>query len=117
MKALIRIAAVAAVAVALALAGPATHADETGSTAGTRSWTGWITDASCGAANANAEGKACALRCAKSGSKLVLYVDGDKKLVPLDDQDEAIRHLGYPVKVTGTLEDGVIKVQKIEKQS
>jgi len=116
MRALIRMTGAATLLLALLIAGSVTHAEDTAGAAGTRSWTGWITDASCGAANANAEGKACALRCAKSGSKLVLYVDGDKQLLALDDQDEAIRHLGYPVKVTGKLEDGVIKVQKIEKK-
>ena len=35
--------------------------------------TGWITDATCGAANANAEGKACAAACARNGAQLVLF--------------------------------------------
>lgn len=80
------------------------------------SWTGWITDETCGAKNANADGKACALKCAKAGAKLVLYVDADKKLVGLDNQDEAMKHVGVPVTVTGTLENGTIKVQKIEEK-
>jgi len=80
------------------------------------SWTGWITDETCGAQNANAEGKACALKCAKNGAKLVLYVEDGKKLIGLDNQDEAMKHVGVPVTVTGTLDGGTIKVQKIEEK-
>lgn len=80
-----------------------------------QSWTGWITDETCGAKNANADGKACALKCAKAGAKLVLYVEADKSLVGLDNQDEALKHVGHPVQVTGTLEAGMIKVKKIEE--
>lgn len=79
------------------------------------SWSGWITDETCGAKNANADGKACALKCAKNGAKLVLYVDGDKKMVALDNQEEAMKHVGVPVTVTGTLDGNTIKVEKIEE--
>ncbi len=80
------------------------------------SWNGWITDETCGAKNANAEGKACALKCAKAGAKLMLYVEGDKKLVGLDNQQEAMKHVGVPVTVTGTMENGTIKIDKIEEK-
>ena len=79
-------------------------------------WSGWITDETCGARNANPEGKACALKCAKNGARLMLYVDGSKKMIGLDDQDEAARHVGFPVTVTGTLEKEVIRVLKIEQK-
>jgi hypothetical protein len=112
-----KLAAFAAVLV-LVSAGALAFADSAKTAAaGTQTtWTGWITDESCGAKNANAEGKACALKCAKAGSKLVLYVDGEKKLVGLDNQQEAMKHVGTPVSVTGTLENGVIKVEKIEEK-
>lgn len=79
------------------------------------SWSGWITDETCGAKNANADGKACALKCHEKGAKLVLYVEADKKLVGLDNQEEAKKHVGHPVVVTGSLEGGQIKVSKIEE--
>jgi|SRR5215475_6886831 len=99
-------------ALVLVAAGSPFAADAAKST----SWSGWITDEQCGAKNANADGKACALKCAKNGAKLVLYVEGDKKLMGLDNQDEAMKHVGVPVTVTGTMEGGVIKVQKIEEK-
>ena len=106
--------AFAVAGIVLLLAGSAlSHAADA---AKSSSWNGWITDEQCGAKNANADGKACALKCAKNGSKLVLYVEGDKKLIALDNQDEAMKHVGVPVTVTGTMEGGTIKVQKIEEK-
>ncbi|HZI93287.1 MAG TPA: hypothetical protein VFE84_03515 [Patescibacteria group bacterium] len=105
-----RIAAIASL-LALVVVGTMVYAADA---SGSSTWTGWITDEQCGAKNANADGKACALKCAKNGAKLVLFVDGDKKLVALDNQDEAMKHVGVPVTVTGTLDGGTIKVQKIE---
>ena len=87
-----------------------------GDKAKTETWSGWITDENCGEKNANAEGKGCALKCHEAGAKLVLFVDGEKKLVGLDNQDEAARHVGHPVVVTGTIEGGTIKVTKIEEK-
>jgi hypothetical protein len=98
---------------AVVLVGTLTFAHDEAKSA---SWSGWITDETCGAKNANADGKACALKCAKNGAKLVLYVDGDKKLVGLDDQDMAMKHVGVPVVVTGTMDGNTIKVQKIEEK-
>lgn len=78
-------------------------------------WSGWITDAKCGAKGANAEHKACALKCAQAGQKLVLYNKEDQKLYPLDNQAMAKEHLGHEVTVTGTADDdGNIKVSNIE---
>jgi hypothetical protein len=66
---------------------------------------GWITDAMCGARNANPKGKECALRCYKEGSRLVLYSATDKKTYGLSDQALAAKNLGFEVNVRGTLDD------------
>ena len=79
-------------------------------------WSGWITDEQCGAKNASAEGAACTLKCHKNGLALVLYTMGEKELMKLDDQALAEKHVGHPVTVTGTIENGTIKVQKIEEK-
>ncbi|HKY32053.1 MAG TPA: hypothetical protein VJV23_05905 [Candidatus Polarisedimenticolia bacterium] len=108
-----KLAAIAG-ALALVVAGAFAYAGDKAAEGST--WSGWITDETCGAKNANADGKACALKCAKNGAKLVLYVEGDKKLIGLDNQDEAMKHVGHPVVVTGTLDGETIKVQKIEEK-
>jgi len=103
---------------AIVLAGTFGYTTLAGDTAEAKTevWSGWITDETCGAKNANAEGKACALKCAKAGAKLVLYTQHEKELIHLDNQEEAMKHVGYPVTVTGTYENGTIKVQKIEEK-
>jgi hypothetical protein len=76
-------------------------------------WTGWITDESCGAGGAKAEHKDCAKRCAENGSKLVFYNTADKKIYALDKQDVAMQHIGHEVKVTGEADGKAIKVESI----
>lgn len=88
----------------LVFAATALHADN---------WTGWITDAGCGAKGANAEHKSCAIRCAERGDALAFYNSADQKLYKIDDQKTAREHLGYEVKVEGTLEGDAIKVTSI----
>jgi hypothetical protein len=94
----------------LALAGE--HAEK----AETVSVQGWITDTWCGKKNASAEGKACALACAKKGAELVLYAPSEDKTYGLDDQEQAKGQVGHEVEVTGTLdtESQKIQVEKIE---
>jgi uncharacterized protein DUF5818 len=83
-------------------------------TAADKSWTGWISDAKCGAGGAKAEHRECALKCAEAGQKLVL-VTSDNKLHVLDNQELAKEHAGHQVTVHGTADaNGDIKVTKIE---
>ncbi len=83
--------------------------------AGEGKWTGWITDAKCGAGGAKAEHKECALKCAEGGQKLVFYNTADKKIYALDNQAEAKMHVGHEVTVHGKADDkGNIAVSKIE---
>ena len=76
--------------------------------------TGYLTDSNCGAANANAKGKSCAVDCIKKGAKVQLYAN--EKLYTLDKSTVAENQVGVPVKVTGTLDEatGLIKVASIE---
>lgn len=76
-------------------------------------WTGWITDEHCGAKGANADHKACAEKCATSGTKLVFYNTADKKIYALDKQDVARENLGREVTVTGEADGKAIKVASI----
>jgi hypothetical protein len=77
-------------------------------------WTGWITDEHCGSSGAKADHKECALKCVSEGKKLVFYNNSDKKIYPLDNQDLAKANLGHEVVVHGSLQDGAIKVAKID---
>lgn len=82
--------------------------------AGTKgSWTGWITDAHCGAKGASAEHKECSLKCIAKGEKLVFYNSADKKLYSIDKQDLAKDNLGQEVTITGEADGTDIKVESI----
>jgi len=76
-------------------------------------WTGWITDAHCGAKGAKASHKECALKCNKGGEALVFYNNADEKIYALDDQDMAKKHIGAQVEVTGEVDGDAIKVTSI----
>jgi len=79
-------------------------------------WTGWITDAGCGEKGANADHKACALKCAGKGKALVFYNSADKKIYKLDNQDLAKQHVGAEVVVTGEADGDAIKVASIAEK-
>jgi hypothetical protein len=76
--------------------------------------TGYLTDSYCGAANASAKGKACAIDCIKKGAKVQLYANNT--LYTLDKVDTVEGKVGVEVKVTGVLDEttNTIKVGSIE---
>jgi len=76
--------------------------------------TGFLTDSNCGAGNAHAEGKDCALRCIKSGAKVQLVAD--KKTYTIEKLDNVASHLGHEVKIAGQLDtaSNIIRVTSIE---
>ena len=77
--------------------------------------TGYLTDSNCGAANANAEGKHCALKCIKDGANVQLKADN--KLYTIEKLDKPEDVFGHEVKVVGKLDESsnVIRVSSIEK--
>ena len=80
-------------------------------------WTGWISDSSCGASNANAEAASrdCAERCIKEGAKPVLVTDGDGKVLQLAGKVDLKAHLRHKVTVTGELKGETVTVKSIAK--
>ena len=76
---------------------------------------GFLTDSYCGANNANAKGKGCAVECIKKGAKVQLYAD--QKLYTLDKVSNPESYIGAEVKVTGSLDvaSGTITVKTIEQ--
>jgi hypothetical protein len=85
----------------------------------TMSWNGWISDSSCGVKGANAGHKACAQTCMKTKGASWVFVNSEKKVIPIHNQDavHADTDLGQEVKVTGHLmDDGSIHVDTIDKK-
>ncbi len=78
------------------------------------SWTGWITDNTCGAKGDNAKHAGCATKCVKEhGAKYALYNPSDKKVYILDPQDKVAEHAGHRVIVKGTAEGDTITITSI----
>jgi hypothetical protein len=79
-------------------------------------WTGWITDSSCGAKGAKAGHRDCALKCLNDGGALVFYDTASQKIYKIEDQEKAKGHIGYEVMVTGEIADSTyILVDSITK--
>ncbi len=77
--------------------------------------TGWISDASCGASNANASkaSRDCAHTCIKAGSKAVFVADEGGKVYQLSDAAKAAKFLDKKVKVSGKVSGDKIEVASI----
>ncbi len=82
-----------------------------------KTWTGWISDSACGVKGANADHKACAMKCVKEKGASWVFVDAKtKKVVPIANQSavNADNDLGHEVKVMGTMgKDGSVTVEKV----
>lgn len=78
------------------------------------SLTGYLTDSYCGAANASAKGKGCALDCIKKGAKVQLVADGTTYTLEKASPNE--KQFGVEVKVSGALNTATntIEVATIE---
>jgi hypothetical protein len=86
------------------------------------SWTGHVMDVMCKSKDAASHTRQCAIGCAKSGYGLVT---SDGKFVKFDEQGNAktlamlksaSQDKDLKVKVSGTLDGEVIKVESIELQ-
>jgi len=76
-------------------------------------WDGWISDSKCGAKGANAAHAACAKKCIDTGEKPVLVTDKDQKVVPIANPDAVANNIGQHVKVSGTIDNGTLHVDKV----
>jgi hypothetical protein len=87
-------------------------------------WTGYISDEKCASAGAKSAKasdwinpkafESCAQKCAKEGSK-VIFLTEDNKQVALDADSlkKVMPLLGHRVSVTGTMENGTLKVDTV----
>ena len=79
-------------------------------------WTGTVSDSMCGAKHA--EGSAadakCVAGCVKKGADPVIVSDGKVMKITADSKDKVMGMLGKKVTVTGTMDEGVVKVEDIK---
>ena len=73
---------------------------------------GWVSDEKCGAKDVgNAD---CVKKCAEAGSKLVIVSEKDKSVINVDNEDALKGHEGHHVRVTGTMSNGTLHVDKVD---
>lgn len=73
-------------------------------------WTGFVSDAKCGA---KVDG-ACAKKCTAAGEKVVFVNDGDKVVVPVANPQALEGYEGQHVMVEGKLENNLLTVSKVK---
>jgi hypothetical protein len=73
-------------------------------------WTGYVSDAKCGAK----VDAACAKRCIEAGEKVVFVNDGDKTVIPVANPEALKGHEGHHVLVEGKLENNTLTVSKVK---
>jgi hypothetical protein len=71
-------------------------------------WTGFVSDAKCGAK----VDAACAKKCIEAGEKIVFVNDGDKAVVPVANPDALRPYAGQHVVVEGRMENNQLTVSK-----
>lgn len=81
------------------------------------SWDGWISDSKCAAKGGNAGHAACAKKCIEGGEKPVMVTDQDQKVMNIDNPDAVKSYAGQHVKVTGTMANGALHVDKVSALS
>ncbi|MCS7025775.1 MAG: hypothetical protein NZV14_13320 [Bryobacteraceae bacterium] len=77
--------------------------------------TGWISDSSCGAANASSDkgARECAAACIKGGAKAVFVTEKDKAVYKIADSSKAVKFLEKKVKVSGKISGDTIEITSI----
>jgi hypothetical protein len=76
-------------------------------------WTGYISDAHCGAKGNNDGHADCAKKCVKNGYAPV-FVVGDK-VYTISDPKKVSKYVGDKVTITGTIAGEAIDIEKISK--
>ena len=75
-------------------------------------WTGYISDAKCGAKGNSAEHAKCAESCVKGGTAAVFVSDG--KVYKIEDQAKVQDHVGHKVTISGKMKGDTIEVESVK---
>jgi hypothetical protein len=75
-------------------------------------WTGYISDAKCGAKGSSEAHAKCAETCVKAGSAAVLVSDG--KVYKIENQDKVLDHVGHKVTIAGKMKGDTITVDSVK---
>jgi len=73
-------------------------------------WTGYVSDAKCGAKL----DPACAKKCIEAGEKVVFVNDGDKAVIPVANPERLKDHVGQHLLVEGRIENNMLTVTNVK---
>jgi len=76
-------------------------------------WTGYISDAHCGASGNNDGHSECAKKCVKEGHAPV-FVVGDK-VYAISKPKKVSKYIGQKVTITGSINGDAIEIDKVSK--
>ena len=75
-------------------------------------WTGYVSDAKCGAKGSSDDHAACAQKCVKDGAAVVFVTDG--KVYKIQDEAKVQEHVGHKVTITGKMEGDTITIDSVK---
>ncbi len=75
-------------------------------------WTGWVSDAKCGAK----VDAACAKKCAEAGQALVFVNDADKSVLAVSNPEVLKGHEGHHIKVNGTVANNSLTISSMSME-
>jgi len=73
-------------------------------------WTGYVSDAKCGAKL----DAACTKKCLEAGEKMVFVTDGDKTVVPVANPEKLKDHVGQHLLVEGRIDNNMLTVSNVK---
>jgi len=73
-------------------------------------WTGYVSDAKCGAKL----DAACTKKCLEAGEKMVFVNDGDKSVVPVANPEKLKNHVGQHLLIEGRIDNNTLTVSNVK---
>ena len=73
-------------------------------------WTGYVSDAKCGAKL----DAACTKKCLEAGEKMVFVNDGDKTVVPVANPEKLKDHVGQHLLIEGRIDNNMLTVSNVK---
>jgi len=73
-------------------------------------WTGYVSDAKCGAKL----DAACTKKCLEAGEKMVFVNDGDKTVVPVTNPEKLKDHVGQHLLIEGRIDNNMLTVSNVK---
>ena len=75
---------------------------------------GYVSDSFCGARGAMESHGGCMAKCVEKGAKTVIVIDGDQKILTVDNPETLKGHAGHHVSITGAVNGDSIHISSVK---